>query len=235
MTTPHGHSDWQQIVNTSSPNLLSGPGTVFPVGHNKTPVIPCANWGSITAEIRPTAGTGVLIINHWLDSAGTLSAGNDAWRVNTNTAVNVRSPLRATYVQLDTLVTSAGAMTADAQAFFQSTTADRLSFPVGFQGASDLAKTLAASASINYFPPFIASGRAWLWFNPNDASGKLSCVLYGSDEKGIAFEVLAKLVTTTPPIAQLLEVPDAPLILQVINGDGAAPHTFDISLTIPPQ
>lgn len=235
MTTPHGHPDSQSIVNTNSANLLGGPGTAYPVGHTLSPVIPCASWGSLSVNFFPTAGQGQVFIRHWTDAAGTKTAGNDSWPVNSLTNLNVRSPLRANYVQLDINVTSAGPLTANAIATLQSTTADKLSFPVGFQGVHDQSKTLAASTSVNYNPAFIAAGRAYLFFQPQDTSGKLSCIVYEADQAGVAFGILAKLVTTAPPVSQLLEVPDTALIVQVINSDAAAAHTFDLSLVIPPQ
>lgn len=235
MTTPHGHPDYQAIVNASSANILGGPATVFPVGHTLTPVIPVANWGSLLLSVQPSAGFAKVFLRHWQDAAGTISLGNDNWAVNTGTGLAVRAPLRGPYVQIDVDVTSAGAMTANASALFQSTTASELTFPVGWQGATDQGHVLAASANKGYAPAFIAAGRAWLMFQPADATGKLQVVLYGTDETGTAYGILYINVAPAAPVYQLLELPDTPLFLQVLNNDGAAPHTYTISLIIPPQ
>lgn len=229
------YPDWQTYPNAQSVNVFPAFNQTLAPGLHSTPIIAAANWSSITIIVQPSAGAGQVQINHFADALGTQQIDSDMWRVNANTALVVRTPLRGTYVRIDITVTSAGNMTADTWASFLSATSDRISFPVSTQNVSDFAHTLAASGTATYNTGEIAAGFAQFYFKPYDATGKLNVVIHAVDELGNPSTLIADFGAPTTIAQQLIVVPDMIIQVEIDNTDAANPHEYDFSLTVPPQ
>lgn len=235
MTTPHGHPDYQDIVNTSTPNLFPALTQTIPAGNTVFPVTPVASWGSLQLNVGPQAGQGSARIEHFTDAAGLNSVGFDQWSVIPSCGLIVRSPLRATYVQLSLFASLGVPMTLQSYASMQSTTADKLSFPVGYQSAKFQNTSVPANTLINVRPSHIAAGEAWLYVHPHDAAGKLTVSIQTEDSTGAQVELLYLNGSFAADITQRLLIPDRIVDVLVQNNDVAAPHSLDLTLIIPPQ
>lgn len=229
------YPDWQSFPNAQSDNLFPGFTQTLTPGVHPGTVLPALSWSSVIIIASPTAGAAKLTITHYADAAGTQAIDSDTWSINATTRIVVRTPLRGKYVRIDYNVTSAGNLTVENWANFLSASSDRVSFPVSSQNISDFDHVLAATGDITYNIGEICAGNALFYFKPYDTTGKLAVVIHSVDELGVTGELIADFGKPTALVQQLITVPDVILQVEVVNTDGAASHTYDFSLTIPPQ
>jgi len=229
------YPDWQTFPNAQSDNLFTAFNQTLTPGLHSTAVLPALSWSSIIIIVSPSAGAAQVQITHFADLAGTQAIDADSWPVNASTRLVVRTPLRGRYVRIDINVTSPGNLTSDTWANFLSATSDRISFPVSQQNLSDFDNTIAHSTSNTYDIGEITAGMALFYFKPYDTTGKLSVELHGVDELGNPGQLIADFGKPTAIVQQLITVPDLILQVEVDNTDTVSSHTYDFSLTIPPQ
>lgn len=229
------YPDWQSFPNAQSDNTFAAYSQTLTPGLHTGTVLPALNWSSMIIIVSPSAGAGKVMITHYADLAATQAIDSDQWSVNNITALIVRTPLRGKYVRIDLDVTSAGNMTAVTWANFLSATSERISFPVGNQNLSDFGFILAASGTKTYQIGEIAAGISLFYFKPYDATGKLTVHVHAVDELGNPGQLIAEFGGPTALVQQLITVPDVIIQVEIDNTDGAATHTYDFSLTIPPQ
>lgn len=229
------YPDWQTFPNAQSDNVFPAYTQVMAPGLHSTPVLPALSWSSMIIIVSPSAGAGQVQITHFADLAATQAIDADTWPVNASTALIVRTPLRGKYVRVDITVTSPGNMTAVTWSNFLSATSDRISFPVSNQNLSDFDSTLAHGVSNFYEIGEITAGTAFFYFKPYDATGKLAVQIHGVDELGNSGQLIADFGQPTAIVQLLIAVPDVIIQVEVDNKDTTASHTYDFSLTIPPQ
>ena len=229
------YPDWQAFPNAQSDNLFSAYNLTLAPGTHSTAVLPALSWSSIMIAASASAGAAQIQLNHYADAAATQQIDSDNWPFNVNTALRVRSPLRGKYVRLDIIVTSAVNMVGEFWANFLSASSERISFPVGQQNLSDFSRVLAASGKATYDIGEIVGGNAFFYIKPYDATGKLSVAMFVVDELGNSGQLICDFGNPTAILRQQLSIPDKIVRVEVDNTDGAATHTYDFSLTVPPQ
>lgn len=227
--------DWQQFPNAQSDNLFPGFTQTLTPGVHQGVMLPALSWSSIMLIANPTAGAAQITLGHYADAAGTMEIDSDTWPVNTTTRLVVRSPLRGKYIRIDYNVTSGVSLQTENWANFLSASSDHISFPVSTQNLSDFAHVLAASGTKTYSVGEISAGQALFYFKPYDTTGKLSVSIHAVDELGNSGSLIADFGQPAAIVQQLIMVPDYIVTVEVDNKDGAAAHTYDFSLTIPPQ
>lgn len=229
------YPDWQTYPNAQSDNVFAAFSQTLTPGAHPGAIMPCVNWASVMIIVQPSAGAGQVQIGHFADALGTQQIDSDTWPVNANTALIVRTPLRGKFMRITITVTSAVNMVTQTWAEFLSTTSDRISFPVSQQNISDFAHALAANAQIIYSVGEISAGFAQFFFTPYDTAAKLQVTVLAVDELGNTGQLIAEFGQPAATINQLITVPDVIVSVLVINKDAVNPHTYDFSLTIPPQ
>lgn len=229
------YPDWQTFPQAQSANLFPAFTQTLTPGTHSTPVIPAASWSSLALIAKPSTGAGQVQINHYADAAGAQIIDSNKWPVNTTTYLDVRTPLRGQYANIQIFVTSPGNMTLTSWANFLSASSERISFPASQQNVSDFNHALAAGATMNYSPGVITAGAAQFYLKPYDALGKLEVSLLTADELGNNGQLVADFGQPTGIVREVIQVPDLILRLSITNTDGANPHTYDMSLTIPPH
>jgi hypothetical protein len=81
----------------------------------------------------------------------------------------------------------------------------------------------------------IVGGNAFFYVKPYDATGKLAVAMFVVDENGNAGQLVCDFGNPTAILRQQLSIPDKIVRVEVDNTDGTASHTYDFSLTVPPQ
>lgn len=229
------YPDWQAFPNAQSDNLFTSFNQTLVPGTHSTAVLPALSWSSIMIAVSASAGAGQVQLNHYADAAATQQIDSDNWPFNASTGLRVRSPLRGKYVRIDIIVTSAVNMTGQFWANFLSASSERISFPVSQQNLSDFNRVLAANGTATYDIGEIVGGQAFFYIKPYDATGKLSAYMVVVDELGNSGQLVCDFGTPTAIVRQQLAIPDKIVRVEVDNTDGAASHTYDFSLTVPPQ
>lgn len=229
------YPDWQTFPNAQSDNLFSAFAQTLVPGTHSTAVIPALSWSSVMVVAGASAGAGQIQLNHFADAAATQQIDSDNWPFNASTQLRVRSPLRGKFVRIDIIVTSAGNLTGEFWSNFLSSSSDRISFPVGEQNLSDFDRTLAAGASATYDIGEIVGGQAFFYIKPYDATAELAVYMIVVDENGNPGQLICDFGNPTAIVRQQLAIPDKIVRVEVDNQDSAASHTYDFSLTVPPQ
>lgn len=229
------YPDWQASPVSQSANQFPFGASNLPPGNHPFGIVPASNWRSLSVIVTPLAGAGILTVSHFADAGGAALLGADAWRVNVQTTLVVRTPLRGPFMNLGLNVTSAGNLSAVVWAVLQSGDSDRITFPVGSQSANAFNRTLAPSAVDTFVLQRICAGNATWHFNPRDATGKLQPVIRTLDELGGQRYILSTRGGPVAPETQEIMIPDEIVQVQVTNTDAAASHAYDFSLTVPPQ
>lgn len=227
--------DWQSFPNAQSDNLFASFAQVLTPGVHTGVILPALSWSSLMVIVSPTAGACQVTVNHFADAAGTQQIDSDTWPANATTSLIVRTPLRGKYLRIDINVTSAGNLTTETWANFLSASSERISFPVSNQNLSDFSHALAANATKTYTSGEIAAGMALFYYTPYDALGKVYVSIHAVDELGNSGQLIADFAQPKATIQQLITVPDVIIQVEMDNTDGTAAHTYDFSLTIPPQ
>ncbi len=229
------YPDWQSFPNAQSDNLFAAFNATLAPGTYSTPVIPALSWSSVIIICGASAGAGQVQINYFVDAAATMQIDSDNWPFNASTQLRVRTPLRGKYIRIDIIVTSAVNMTGEFWANFLSASSERISFPVSQQNLSDYNRVLAASGTATYDIGEIVGGNAFFYIKPYDATGKLAVAMFVVDENGNPGQLICDFGNPTAILRQSLSIPDKIVRVEVDNTDGAASHTYDFSLTVPPQ
>ena len=227
--------DWQSFPNAQSNNIFAAFAQTLTPGVHQGVIQPATSWSSLTITVSASAGAAQVTVNHYVDAAGTQQIDSDTWPVNVSCQLRVRTPLRGRYVRIDVNVTSPGNLTAQTWANFLSVSSDRISFPVSQQNASDFNHSLVANGTALYTLGSICAGQALFYIRPRDTTAKLQAQIHAVDELGNPGELIAYFGLPAAPVQQLIVVPDLILQVEIDNTDGAAPHAYDFSLTIPPQ
>lgn len=227
--------DWQAFPNAQSDNLFTSFSQNLAPGIHQGQVLPALSWSSVMIAVSASAGAAQLTLNHFADAAGTQQIDSDTWPFNAATALRVRSPLRGKYVRIDLNVTSAVNLQASLWANFLSASSERISFPVAAQNASAFGATVPAGGVQTYVLGEIAAGLALFFFTPHDNTGKLLVHIHAVTELGVSSTLVADFSGPTGTVQQLITLPDYILEVEIDNSDGVNPHTYDFSLTIPPQ
>ena len=228
------YPDWQTFPTAMAGNLLTAASQNLAPGHHATPVIPVTSFASLSIVIVPTAGAAQVIVNHWSDAAGTVSADTDVFRCRVGGALVVRLPLRASYVSIDLFVTSGVNLAAATWATLLNSASERVSFPVPGQRAGVDNTVLNASATDQWRMPAINSGAATLAFLPGNTLAKLTVEVFTEDELGAQMYQLMFPVAPVNGIVQPLTLPGEITVVQVVNTDAGAAHSYGVSLVCPP-
>jgi hypothetical protein len=226
--------DWQAFPNAQSDNLFVTFNATITPGTVSTPVLPALSWSSIMIAVSASAGAGQIQLNHFADAAGTMQIDSDNWPFNATTALRVRSPLRGKFVRIDVIVTSAVDLVGEFWANFLSASSDRISFPVGQQNLSEFNHSLAAGASATYDIGEIVGGWAFFYIKPYDNTGALNVAAFVVDELGNPGQLVADFGAPLAIVSQIIALPDKIVRVEIDNTGGVA-HSYDFSLTAPPQ
>lgn len=227
--------DFQAFPNAQSDNVFVSFAQNLAPGAHPGAMLPALSWSSLMVIVSPLAGACQVTVNHFADLAGTQQIDSDTWPANATTTLIVRTPLRGKYVRIDIQVTSAVNLNTETWANFLSASSDRISFPVSTQNLSDFNHSLAANGDIKYDTGEIAAGMAYFYFKPYDATGKLAVVIHAVDELGNSGQLIADFGKPTAIVDRLITVPDLILEVEIQNTDTTAAHSYDFSLTVPPQ
>lgn len=228
------YPDWQQFPNAIGPNLFPAASVNDPTGTYPGTVLAVSSYASLSVAIVPTAGAGKLIVQHWTDAAGTMSAETDTYRFRVGAALVVRLPLRATYVQLTLEVTSGANLVASTWAALLNSSSERVTFPVGGQQAGTYDTVIAASAVDQWRMPAINAGNAMLSFLPGNTLGVLQVEVIAQDELGNRLYEIMFPVLPTAIFNQPLQLPGEVTIVEITNTDAANAHSYGVSLICPP-
>lgn len=225
--------DWQKITTAMGSNLFSAVSQNLAPGNYPTAVIPVTSYSSLSAVILPTSGAGQLVVQHWADAAGTISAEADTWRFQIGAALVMRTPLRAPYMQLTLKVTSAGNLVASTWATLLASSSDRVTYPVKSQQAGNENQTLGGGVLAQWRLPAVVAGPAMLAFWPSDTTGKLAVSVVATDELNTVKYTVMPAVTPTTVLMQPLQLPDDIIVIDIKNTD-TLNHAYGVSLIWPP-
>lgn len=236
MTVPTGSPDGQAGTQQHGQVIIGR--FLQPIAAGNTTLFSGASaaWASFQVRFTIQSFGAILTIEWFNDTALTQGVGTDTWNITHLTGLAMLYPVQAPFCRIHvTNDQTTAAITGTIYVIGTQINAERIRYIVTAQTVEQVAQTLLASASIAYHPAFIASGLATLTFTPTDALGKLSVSLFAEDE---AFNHTGILYSNAGPTGQVVvqvSIPDAPLGVNIVNTDAGGPHSFGVTLVIPPD
>ena len=236
MSTPSGgHPDWQTIVQSQTLNLFAALQPTYGTGNTDTPVIPTGNYGSIQCLCQATGAGMQLSVHTYTDAAGVNEFAVDTLLLRQGGVVQPRFPIRGPFIRLRIFNNSGGSAAALTWAQLVSTATPTMTFPITSAIAGENSRNLAASGTLTYALVVMKPGLANFHFKPADATGKLNVSVFTTDEFSNPVLDIATFTGLVAEVNTQLVLPARPVSMQVINTDGAAAHTYSISLICPPS
>jgi len=230
MTVPSGgYPDFQAYASFKGTPIVAASAAraagLFTVGDMNL-----ANYGSLNAAVKCTAGNGELKITWWTDSTKTISIDTHQIPIVANVTIDLALPTLSSFVTIAINVVSGGGMT-ESHMFTPSNAIPpyivNLSIP---DMAGNNAKSLAASAVDSLLVDYVVPGNAFLSFTPADATGKIQVQVQAINKSNNVSFTLFNNPGPTAPINVLVILPYAPCQLVLTNTDGAAAHTYTACL-----
>lgn len=229
MTSPFGTPDDQAYTNTAGSPFLN---TAFPVPLAGTSMGPFACGSFNAAAIAAVAlASGITVtFNYYADEA--LTEFTLSYSVKLGSVAKVRALAPAPGNWLDIQFTNGGAAAATVSISVTpvNVSVAALTYVPDQNYLSEPVTSVPASGSLQFFLPQVQPGPAWLWWQPQDTSGKLTVDLAadsGFPSWGGHDFLLAG---ATAEADKYLMLPDLPMQVQVTNTDASSSHSFRLTL-----
>jgi len=230
-----GHPDWQQYTNwrdtfVYDTTFMVNPGQNLAIGDFVT-----TNWASLILQMDAFPLGCTLEIEWFADAAGTEDVAADFFDVTTDCSLYGIIPVKGNLASIS--VFNPNLAQQNSSLYVQPTNTVVANFSAFNSPITDviLGMTLAHSTSVNLFTSNLVGGPCYVFFTPNDATGKLNMNLQALDVTKTSFALLANSVGPVAQVSMPLIVPVAPLRASVTNTDTVSSHTFSLSIVTQSQ
>jgi hypothetical protein len=226
-----GFPDYQSYAQWRGNTFLDGQVTVPTTGLVEGPYL-VNNYASVSITYVPQTGAVFLAAQFYQDEACTINTGSVGLDATSLSGIDVVIPCYGNYLRFNFVNTTGSAITVDITVLPTNTPVPK---PV-FNGIQSYIITgLVTSAPSNvdvYAPGVVCPGPAMLWFQPIDATGKLSVFIEGAVNSVESNKDIWGNGGPTGIITQALILPDIPITVSVTNTDGTTLHQYRLSLIV---
>ena len=178
-----------------------------------------ANWLAYKITVSCTAGAGIINVDLWTDATQTVNIRNYQYVVGSGTFVEVTVPIDGPYLTLSIDATDSGGATLSAITSLGNVPVPRPAFPNVTSFDSTNFATAPASQTVTFKLVDVVPGEAYVYFNDESFSGKLTFTLEGYDDNNaLSFRVIMARLITGPFFARII-TPPVPLAVRVQNTD----------------
>lgn len=223
-----GHPDWQTYPNWRGAPFVKE-SVIFPMGGTVRGPFAVNNYQSIHVTAFCPADNMQLILRTFTDPTLTVQVEEIDITFNAGLTVNAIIPLSAN--TLSVVIENTGLAGADLDYSITP-----VNIPVAkptFYGVVNVISVnndaLAAGGTANFSLPYMEPGLAHLFLNPHDATGKLNFSVFAGSPTATGGLVYRNIGPTVSD-QRLIALADRAYFIQVVNTDGAGPHTFDAAL-----
>lgn len=231
MTKPSsGYPDFQAYASWRGTPTLA-PATAYTPGTHQLATFDMSNYATLNVVAENTAGVAELHVQWWTDATMATFVDDATIPLNHNMVVNLAMPAESAFVSVSVIV-QAG---PNASVTSVLTPTNLATNEVRFIGVprqlSFIAKSLAASATDSVTSAYAFPGQAMVSFTPGDALGMLEVRVQSLDRSGNPASTLFDDPASTGAFQQMIVLPTAAVVLQIINHDAGAAHVYDCCLT----
>lgn len=231
MTKPSsGYPDFQSYASwrgTSAKALAVS----YPPGTTTLGSFDLSNYASLAVVAENTTGIAVLHIKWWTDSTMTTFVDDATIPLNHNVVLNLIMPAVSAYVSVDVIVDAGPNATVSSVLTPTNLAENEVRFAGVPRQMAFIAKTVAANTTDSLTSAYMVPGQAMVSFTPGDNLGKLAVRVQSLDKTGNPASTLFGPVNPTVPLSQIILLPVAAIVLQIINQDLGASHVYDCALT----
>lgn len=231
MTKPSGgYPDFQGYASwRATPAAASA--TSYPPGTQVLGTFNMTNYASLAVVVENTTGVAELHVQWWTDSSMTTFVDDATIPLNHNMVVNLAMPAESAFVSVSVIVQAGPNATITSVLTPTNLAMNECRFIGVPRQLSFIAKTILASATDSLTSAYAYPGQALLSFVPGDALGKLQVRVQSLDRTGNPASTLFFDPGPVGAFQQILILPVAAIVMQIINTDAGAPHVYDCSLT----
>lgn len=231
MTKPSsGYPDFQSYASwrgtpANAAGSSSAPGTTL-LG-----AFDMSNYASLAVVAQNTTGTAVLHVQWWTDSTMATFVDDATIPLNHNVTVNLVMPAEAPYVSVSVVVDAGPNATLNYILTPTNLAENEVRFAGVCKQLAFIARTVPAASVDSLTSAYIIPGQALVSFVPGDTLGKLDVRVQSLDKTGNPASTLFMNKGAIAPFSQVIILPVAAVVLQIINNDGGAGHVYDCALT----
>lgn len=219
MTAPaSGRADFQTTAQWFTP-AASYASHAYPGTNTVIESRNVANWLAYKITVSCTAGAGIINVDLWTDATQTVNIRNYQYVVKSGTFVEVTVPIDGPYLTFSIDATNSGSATLSAITSLGNVPISRPAFSNVTDFDDRNFKTVNAGVTSTDNLVAVVPGEAYVYFNDEGFSGKLTFTLEGYDDTGtLSFRVIMARLITGPFFARVI-TPPVPLAVRVQNTD----------------
>jgi hypothetical protein len=226
-----GYPDWQGYSQWRGPSFINDE-LSYPVGNTNRGRYLVNNYASLNIVFEPVPADIGCYINFYDTLTSVDSLSGYGFTASANTGVDVLLPARGNYFEITIVNTGGGSGSAILYVATSNIPVPRPVYNSSGQSILSGFQTLAASGTTTFPLTSISPGQAELWFQPTDATGKLFVNVYALLNNGATQTQFFQFQGPTANSNAMIMIPDAPVIIQVVNSDGGAAHSYRLALIV---
>jgi hypothetical protein len=231
VTNPIGHPDWQSYAQWRGPNfanlnVTALAGTTATVG-----TFAISHFASVYLLVQNVTGGGQVNLRFGETSSTIVANNGPSWQVFQGSSLVVTAPALGNFVQVTIDAPGGNSFVGDVFIIPTNTPTGKVSYPTVGNLVNALNDTVNAGANKDRQLPQLAEGNAYVFFNPQGVSGKLSLLIHAlNDTGGVDFTAWRADVVTGITTATFI-APPRPLLARVNNAD-TVNHTYDMMVIV---
>lgn len=219
-----GYASWRATPESAAATSYA-PGTTVLGTFNMT------NYATLSIVAENTTGVAELHVQWWTDSTMTTFVDDATIPLNHNMVVNLAMPAESAFVSVSLVVQAGPNATVTSVLTPTNLAMNEVRFIGVPRQLSFITRTIPASATDSVTSAYAYPGQAMVSFTPGDALGMLSVRVQSLDRTGNPASTLFFDPGPAGAFQQLIILPVAAVVLQIINNDAGASHVYDCCLT----
>lgn len=202
----------------------------YPAGTTVIADLNLANYLALYVLFADISGFGVVQFQFFTDATKTQSVDIYQYILVTGNALVLNIPMVSPFVEISAVVNVGKTLELSFVTTPNNMPVLRPVYPGQVRNASQKNATLGAGASNTVTPQYIISGSAYVFWRPNDNSGKLDINIWALDSNGNQAYLVLSLLGATLPQNTMILLPASAIQIITTNNDGAAAHSYSYTV-----
>ena len=233
MTSPGGHPDWQDYANWRGPAFnasnvavsLASPYSLIVTGT-------ITNFNAIHIMVRNITGAGIVVLLNY--QTGALVGQQKEWRAIPGQSIDVILPTLGSTLVIQVTSFSAGTQHCDLQIVPVNSSVVKPEYQQTGNYVANSSLSIPASSSASFVLPSVMEGEGYLWAIEGDVANKINVSLNELDDTGAVTDAIFFIpgISGTIPTVLRFQSGPRPIQINLVNTDGAAPHSVGYMLRV---
>lgn len=227
-----GHPDYQDYAQWQGATLVNETISV-PPGTTVLPAMLLSNFASLWLLLNASADGIQATVDFFADAALTIPVIGYSVISTAGCIPEVLIPAYGAYAVINLI--NSGALATNTTIYAQPMNAavDRPTYAAPQNFIQAALTSVPASTTVTLLLPHVRPGDVSWYFDPADATGKLTMTI---DAGNLVPGAVGHFLRKVGPVAEIdgtLDLPDIPIVMNIQNTDAAGPHSYRAALSTP--